>query len=256
MLIKSQLREISRLRAFVRVFLNRNPVTEISVTTCAQLVLVAHEITTNIIRHACGGDPEISIWVVLDAFPHCIRLTFIHRGEPFHPSRCLPEPAFDGSVDHGFGLYIIDQIIDRSDYGKTPSGENYILLEKKTAPKSLELDAMELKIDKIDDIVVITLPGESIDTSNAKELRAQLDSILEENQKVVFDMSQLKFLDSSGLGTMLSCLRRINSSGGELKLCNMTQQVKVLFELVRMHKIFEISSSIEEAVTSFSKATD
>ena len=59
-------------------------------------------------------------------------------------------------------------------------------------------------------------------------------------RKVVFDLRELRFVDSSGLGAILSCLRQLNGKGGELKLCGMTKPVRALFELVRMHKIFDI----------------
>ncbi|MBI3736649.1 STAS domain-containing protein, partial [Candidatus Sumerlaeota bacterium] len=58
-------------------------------------------------------------------------------------------------------------------------------------------------------------------------------------------------LDSSGLGAILSCLRKLNSVGGDLKLCAMSKPVHTLFELVRMHKIFEIFPTRDEAVRSF-----
>ena len=69
--------------------------------------------------------------------------------------------------------------------------------------------------------------------------------------KLVFDMNALRFVDSSGLGALLSCLRQVHSSGGDLKLCEMAKTVRALFELVRMHRIFEIYSSREEALRSY-----
>jgi anti-sigma B factor antagonist len=64
-------------------------------------------------------------------------------------------------------------------------------------------------------------------------------------------MSELKFVDSSGLGAILSCLRQQNASGGELKLCGMLKPVRALFELVRMHRIFDMYNTREEAIMAF-----
>ena len=75
--------------------------------------------------------------------------------------------------------------------------------------------------------------------------------LLIEDAKVVFDMSTLRFVDSSGLGALLSCLRQLNSVGGDMNLCGMSKQVRALFELVRMHRIFDIFNTPEEAVRSF-----
>ena len=74
---------------------------------------------------------------------------------------------------------------------------------------------------------------------------------LKVSNKVIFDLSQLLFVDSSGLGAFLSALRTLNTQGGDLKLCGMTKQVRVLFELVRMHRIFEIFNTQEEALRAF-----
>jgi anti-sigma B factor antagonist len=65
---------------------------------------------------------------------------------------------------------------------------------------------------------------------------------------VVFDLRELRFVDSSGLGAILSCLRQLNAKGGDLKLCEMTKPVRALFELVRMHKIFDIYVTKEQAL--------
>ena len=68
---------------------------------------------------------------------------------------------------------------------------------------------------------------------------------------MVFDLSKLRFVDSSGLGAFLSCLRKLNAKGGDLKLCGMSKQVRAVFELVRMHRIFDIYGTREEAVRAF-----
>jgi len=110
---------------------------------------------------------------------------------------------------------------------------------------------MEVTLDKIDNVTVIVLPGESLDASNVKEFKRDIKSALEGQSRVLFDMDKLKFVDSSGLGAILSCLRQLNASGGDLKLCGMLKPVRALFELVRMHRIFDIYNTKEEAIAAF-----
>ena len=110
---------------------------------------------------------------------------------------------------------------------------------------------MEMTLEKMDDVIVVVLPGESLDASNAKDFKRDIAPVLEANAKVVFDMDQLRFVDSSGLGAILSCLRKLNAAGGDLKLCAMSKPVRTLFELVRMHRIFDIFNTREEAVHAF-----
>jgi anti-sigma B factor antagonist len=110
---------------------------------------------------------------------------------------------------------------------------------------------MEITPEKMGDVTVVVLPGEQLDASNAKDFKRDIAPVLAANAKVVFDVSQLRFVDSSGLGAILSCLRQLNAAGGDLKLCGMAKPVRALFELVRMHRIFDIYGTRDEAVRAF-----
>jgi len=110
---------------------------------------------------------------------------------------------------------------------------------------------MEIPIGNIDSIAVATLPMDELDASNAGEFKRDIAPVLQANTKLVLDLSRLRFVDSSGLGAMLSCLRQLTAKSGDLKLCGMSKQVRALFELVRMHRIFDIYGTKEEAVKAF-----
>ena len=107
---------------------------------------------------------------------------------------------------------------------------------------------MQTAIEQVGDVVVVVLPGGSLDADNAKDFKQEMSPLLGANAKVVFDMSHLQFVDSSGLGALLSCLRQLNAAGGGLMLCGMTKPVRSLFELVRMDRIFEIFDTKADAI--------
>ncbi len=110
---------------------------------------------------------------------------------------------------------------------------------------------MDINVDKQDKIAIAEIPVEELDASNAGELKRDMAPILEANTRLVIDLTRLRFVDSSGLGAMLSCLRHVSSKGGDLKLCGLSRQVRAAFELVRMHRIFDIFTTREEAVRAF-----
>ena len=110
---------------------------------------------------------------------------------------------------------------------------------------------MEIVSDKMGDVAVAEVPVEELDASNASEFKHDIAPVLETNAKLVLDLSRLRFVDSSGLGAFISCLRKLNARGGDLKLAGMSKQVRALFELVRMHRVFDIYSTKEEAVRAF-----
>lgn len=110
---------------------------------------------------------------------------------------------------------------------------------------------MDIHVDQLDNIAIAEIPVEELDASNAGELKRDMAPILNANNRVVIDLSRLQFVDSSGLGSLLSCLRTLSAKGGDLKLCGMTKQVRAAFELVRMHRIFDIFPTRLEAVHGF-----
>jgi len=111
---------------------------------------------------------------------------------------------------------------------------------------------MNINTEEVDGILVAHLHEDALDASNAKEFKTKVAALIAPGTKLVFDLSSLKFVDSSGLGALLSCLRQLSASGGVLKLCAMVKPVRALFELVRMHRVFEIFNTEEEAVRSCS----
>ena len=110
---------------------------------------------------------------------------------------------------------------------------------------------MEITADKMGDVTVAMIPVDELDASNAGEFKRDIAPVLQANTKLVLDLSQVRFVDSSGLGAMLSCLRQISAKSGDLKLCGMSKQVRALFELVRMHRIFDIYGTRAEAASAF-----
>jgi anti-sigma B factor antagonist len=75
--------------------------------------------------------------------------------------------------------------------------------------------------------------------------------VLKDCRKLVLDLDRVQFVDSRGCGAILSCLKHISPTGGDLKLCRVTQPVRMVFELIRMHNICEIVNTREEAVQAF-----
>jgi anti-sigma B factor antagonist len=106
-------------------------------------------------------------------------------------------------------------------------------------------------VERAGDIAIVVIPGKTLDSANSRVFKEQIAPVVAANQKLVFDLSELSFVDSSGLGAILSSLRQANAHGGDLKLCGLSKPVRALFELVRMHRIFDILNTREEAIRAF-----
>jgi anti-sigma B factor antagonist len=110
---------------------------------------------------------------------------------------------------------------------------------------------MELAVEKVDDVAIVGMPATELDAANTPEFKRDMAPVLDAHSKVVIDLSKLRFIDSSGLGAFLSCLRKLHEKQGELKLCCLPKQVRAVFDLVRMHHILGIHDTREEAVRAF-----
>jgi len=110
---------------------------------------------------------------------------------------------------------------------------------------------MTLETRDVDGIVIALIPGRALDARNAPAFKAAAAPLFESGAKVVFDMERVEFVDSAGIGALVSCLRRANTVQGELKLSSLTKQVRTLFQLVRMHQVLEIFNSCDEAIRSY-----
>jgi len=113
---------------------------------------------------------------------------------------------------------------------------------------------MDFVLQQIGDVKVATVPVAELDAGNAADFKRDIAPLLETSSKLVIDLSRLRFVDSSGLGAFISCLRKLNAKGGDLKLSGMSKQVRAVFELVRMHRVFEIFDTTAEAAAAFGRA--
>jgi anti-sigma B factor antagonist len=110
---------------------------------------------------------------------------------------------------------------------------------------------MAIAFDRVGGVTIVVVPMDELDASNSADFKREVTPLLEATTKLVFDLSRLRFVDSSGLGAFISCLRQLNAKGGDVKLCGMSKQVRGVFELVRMHRIFDICATREDAVRAF-----
>ncbi len=111
---------------------------------------------------------------------------------------------------------------------------------------------MQLDMNEKDDIVVITVNEERMDAHNSGDLKERMLQIFDEGKaNLVIDLGTVRFIDSSGLGALVSGFKNASAREGNLKLCCLQPQVRSMFELTRLHRVFEIFTTAEEALGSF-----
>ncbi|MGD8893751.1 MAG: STAS domain-containing protein [Desulfobacterales bacterium] len=78
-----------------------------------------------------------------------------------------------------------------------------------------------------------------------------LKKIEQGNSKVIIDLNKVEFVDSSFLGTLVAGLKRTAIKNGDLKIVDLQEPVRTMFELTRLYKVFEIFDRVEDALNSF-----
>lgn len=111
---------------------------------------------------------------------------------------------------------------------------------------------MIVQIEEKDTAVLIHVQEERLDAHNSGELKAQMLNLFEEGKNnLVVNMENVRFVDSSGLGSLVSGFKNASARNGSLKLCGLQPQVKSMFELTRLHRVFEIFPNADDALNSF-----
>jgi anti-anti-sigma factor len=218
-----------------------------------KLQLAINEIFCNITIHGYKSDPFGTITIRAEILDDGIALEIFDSGTTFDPAS-IEEPSLAGDEDNGFGWFLIKEIVDRITYvrKKDGDGQNHLHVFKQFSDGE---KFMELDHETLQDVLVITPHTATLDAKDAPDFKEKVINLIskESSNNVVLDLHQLTFIDSSGLGSFLSVLRTLHTQGGELKLARMNKPIRTMFELVSMHKIFEIFNSTEDAIRSFKK---
>jgi len=96
---------------------------------------------------------------------------------------------------------------------------------------------------------VIAVSG-ALNIASVDSLRDQCSRWMNDNdaiRQIVLDLGAMDFIDSAGLGVMVSILKRVSERGGDIRIARLQKQPRVVFEITRAYKIFEIFDSVEEA---------
>ena len=110
---------------------------------------------------------------------------------------------------------------------------------------------MEILEERIDSIDVLKLEGR-LDASSGKDIKEKVSALAKEKRvNLVIDIGAIDFIDRSGLGSLVASLRSVNKLGGDIKIASLQNPVRAIFELTRLHRIFEIFDDSTAAAKSF-----
>jgi anti-sigma B factor antagonist len=110
---------------------------------------------------------------------------------------------------------------------------------------------MSFSVKRQGNVCVVDVDGQLI-VGNRQELKQKvLDELERGERKFLVDFAQTGYIDSSGLGVLVSLSKKIRETGGELRLSSLNDDLKTLFELTKLDTLFQISASRDAGLSSF-----
>jgi anti-sigma B factor antagonist len=111
---------------------------------------------------------------------------------------------------------------------------------------------MDFTVSKSEtDGVVVVEPKGEIDVYTAPQLKEQAASAIEEGaDRLVIDLSKVGFMDSSGLGVLVSLLKRVRDTGGTLRLVIPDERILKIFRITNLDKVFDIDPALSASLDS------
>lgn len=110
-----------------------------------------------------------------------------------------------------------------------------------------------LSIERQDrgEVTILKLEGE-LDALNAPSLKRETEAlVVEERFKVIFDLAALQLIDSSGVGSMVSLLKRVVPRQGNIRIACLSGQPREMFKLLRLDQAFDLTPDVQTAVERF-----
>ncbi len=100
-------------------------------------------------------------------------------------------------------------------------------------------------------VTVVKVEGQMV-VGNRQELKDLVFAALDKGERrILIDFSQTGYIDSSGLGALVSISKRVREAGGELRLSGLNEDLRSLFELTKLDTLFAIAETPQQALSNF-----
>jgi len=109
---------------------------------------------------------------------------------------------------------------------------------------------MEIITEKVGAVFKMAINGRLV-VSTTEAFKNALAEAISENQWIVLDLTEMSYIDSSGLGAMVFAQQKLSEKGGSLRLAGLQPKPRIVFDITKVYRIFEIFDNIETAIESF-----
>ncbi len=108
---------------------------------------------------------------------------------------------------------------------------------------------MNIKSQEINNFLVIELDNARIEATNSNIIKESINEIkLLEDKNVILNLNNIEFMDSSGIAVVISLYKKLVSNSKELRICNLNDFLKELFDITKLNQIMKIYDSLDDAL--------
>jgi anti-sigma B factor antagonist len=115
---------------------------------------------------------------------------------------------------------------------------------------------MVIEVEQIEGVGIVKLAGRRFGAADIAEFRTTFGKLLSACNTFVIDLNDVEFIDSLGLGGLIYALKAARESGGDVKLCRMSDSVYRTFKLVQLQRVFQIFESSTGALAAIANSED
>ena len=113
---------------------------------------------------------------------------------------------------------------------------------------------MKVVTRQVNDVTIVDLSGQIKLGEGSSVLRDTVKDLLGKGQKkILLNLGNINYIDSSGIGELVSAFTTVRNSGGELKLLNLTKKVHDLLQITKLYTVFDVKDDEASAISSFAK---
>jgi len=113
---------------------------------------------------------------------------------------------------------------------------------------------MKASIRQTNDVTIVDLSGQIILGEGSSVLRDTVKDLLSKGEKrILLNLSNINYMDSSGIGELISAHTSVCNQGGEMKLLHLTKKVRDLLQIMKLYSVFQVLDDEAQAVAAFNK---
>jgi len=112
--------------------------------------------------------------------------------------------------------------------------------------------SMKVATRQVDGVTILDLSGRITLGEGSVTLRDAIhDSLAKGSKRIVLNLADISYIDSSGIGELVSAYTSVKNAGGELKLLNLTRKVHDLLQITKLYTVFDVKDDEASAISSF-----